>query len=88
MEGQGRQRGGEPLQKRPCLEKIWYKLNSREVHYFQSTVELMIAELAEELRISEAIVKHDGTVLKKDDVIPVTSAGNPLHFITEVGKFF
>ncbi len=87
MEGRG---GIEPPLKRQRLERIWYRLNTNRVQIFNRDTEMLVlvAELAKEIDCTEATVIHKGVELGVSDKIPVTSAGDPLHFITEVGKFF
>lgn len=77
---------GEPQHKRQChVMTIWYKLNTDQVMQYESTGKLIV-ELANELHFANTTVKHKGTVLKLDDEIPVTTAGDLLHFITTVRK--
>ncbi len=50
--------------------------------------DMSVAEMAQKLQFPTANVIHKGVKLKLSGKIPVTSEDDPLHFLTEVGKFF
>ena len=83
-----RQGGIDPPLKRQHLETTYHKLNTEEVQSFKPTTEMLVADLAEELDLTRATVLHKNVKLSPSDKIPVTSPDHPLHFITEVGRFF
>lgn len=86
MEG----RGIEPASKRQRLGLVLYTLNTQLVQMFDKlNTDNIIAQMAQELQFTKAtMVMHKGVKLGLFDKIPVTSEGDPLHFLTEVGKFF